>query len=59
MHLLLSETIFSPLPLRTAEISSVGGVWVFSGMTHYGQMFVDMQVYPLSYMYYPCPFQYW
>ena len=24
-HLLLSETIFSPLPLRTAEISSVGG----------------------------------
>ena len=25
VHLLLSETIFSPLPLRTAEISSVGG----------------------------------
>ena len=41
MHLLLSETLFSPLPLRTAEISSVGGVRVFSGMTHYGQMFVD------------------
>jgi hypothetical protein len=26
IHLLLSETILSPLPLRTAEISSVGGV---------------------------------
>jgi hypothetical protein len=25
IHLLLSETLFSPLPLRTAEISSVGG----------------------------------
>jgi hypothetical protein len=25
IHLLLSETIFSSLPLRTAEISSVGG----------------------------------
>ena len=25
IHLLLSETILSPLPLRTAEISSVGG----------------------------------
>jgi hypothetical protein len=34
IHLLLSETIFSPLPLRTAEISSVGRVWIFSGMTH-------------------------
>jgi hypothetical protein len=34
IHLLLSETIFSPLPLRTAEISSVGGVWFFSGTTH-------------------------
>ena len=33
IHLLLSDTIFSPLPLRTAEISSVGGVWIFSGMT--------------------------
>jgi hypothetical protein len=33
IHLLLSETIFSPLPLRTAEISSVGGVWIFSGAT--------------------------
>ena len=33
MHLLLSETIFSPLLLRMAEISSVGGVRVFSGMT--------------------------
>ena len=33
IHLLLSETIFSPLPLRTAEISSVGGVWIFSGTT--------------------------
>jgi hypothetical protein len=33
IHLLLSETIFSPFPLRTAEISSVGGVWTFSGMT--------------------------
>jgi hypothetical protein len=32
-HLLLSETILSPLPLRTAEISSVGGVWIFSGTT--------------------------
>jgi hypothetical protein len=29
IHLLLSETIFSPLPLRMAEISSVGGVWIF------------------------------
>jgi hypothetical protein len=35
IHLLLSETIFSPLPLRTAEISSVGGVWIFSGTTHF------------------------
>ena len=34
IRLLLSETIFSPLPLRTAEISSVGGVWNFSGTTH-------------------------
>jgi hypothetical protein len=34
IDLLLSETIFSPLPLRTAEISSVGGVWIFSGTTH-------------------------
>ena len=25
---------FSPLPLRTAEISPVGGVWIFSGTTH-------------------------
>jgi hypothetical protein len=33
IHLLLSETILSPLPLRTAEISSVGGVWIFSGTT--------------------------
>jgi hypothetical protein len=33
VHLLLSETILSPLPLRTAEISSVGGVWIFSGTT--------------------------
>jgi hypothetical protein len=29
IHLLLSETIFSPLPLRTAEISSVGGMDLF------------------------------
>jgi hypothetical protein len=29
IHLLLSETIFSPLPLQTAE------VWIFSGTTHY------------------------
>ncbi len=36
LHLLLSETIFSPLPLRTAEISSVGGAWIFSGTTHCG-----------------------
>ena len=35
IHLLLSETIFSPLPLRTAEISSVGGVWIFSGTTQF------------------------
>jgi hypothetical protein len=35
IHLLLSETILSPLPLRTAEISSVGGVWIFSGTTHF------------------------
>jgi hypothetical protein len=35
IHLLLSETIFSPLPLRTAEISSVGGVWIFSGTTQW------------------------
>ena len=33
IHLLLSETIVSPLPLRTAEISSVGGIWIFSGTT--------------------------
>jgi hypothetical protein len=33
IHLLLSETIFSPLPFPTAEISSVGGVWIFSGTT--------------------------
>ena len=31
IHLLLLETFFSPL--RTAEISSVGGVWIFSGTT--------------------------
>jgi hypothetical protein len=36
IHLLLSETIFSPLPLRMAEISSVGGVsWIFSGTTQW------------------------
>jgi hypothetical protein len=35
IHLLLSETILSPLPLRTAEISSVGGVWIFSGTTYF------------------------
>ena len=35
IHLLLSETTFSPFPLRTAEISSVGGVWIFSGTTQY------------------------
>jgi hypothetical protein len=35
IHLLLSETILSPLPLRMAEISSVGGVWIFSGTTHF------------------------
>jgi hypothetical protein len=28
IHLLLSETIFSPLPLGMAEISSVGGVGI-------------------------------
>jgi hypothetical protein len=33
IHLLLSETFFSPLPLRMAEISSVRGVWMFSGTT--------------------------
>ena len=33
IHLLLSETIFSPLLLRTAEISSMGEVWIFSGTT--------------------------
>ena len=33
--LTLIRNIFSPLPLRTAEISSVGGVWIFSGMTQY------------------------
>jgi hypothetical protein len=38
IHLLLSETTFSPLPLRTAEISSVGGVWIFSGTTQYCPM---------------------
>ena len=32
IHLLLWETIFF-FPLRTAEISSVGGVRIFSGMT--------------------------
>ena len=36
VHLLLSQAIFSPLPLRTEEISSVGGVWIFSGTTQYG-----------------------
>ncbi len=38
IRLLLSETIFSPLLLRTAEISSGGGgggVWIFSGTTQY------------------------
>jgi hypothetical protein len=30
IHLLLSQTIFSLLPLRTADISSVEGVWIFS-----------------------------
>jgi hypothetical protein len=35
IHLPLSETIFFPLPLRTAEISSVGGVRIFSGTTHF------------------------
>jgi hypothetical protein len=34
IHLLLSETILSPLPLLTAEISSVEGVWIFSGTTY-------------------------
>jgi hypothetical protein len=34
IHLLLSESILSPLPLRTAEISSMWGVLIFSGMTH-------------------------
>ena len=29
IHLLLSETMFSPLPLRTAEISSVGSMDLF------------------------------
>ena len=27
--------IFSPLSLRTPEISSVGGVWIFSGTSQY------------------------
>ena len=40
IHLLLSETIFYPLPLRTAEISSVGGVWTFSGTTHYANLYI-------------------
>jgi hypothetical protein len=46
IHLLLSETIFSPLPLWMAEISSVGGVWTFSGTTHYrdAQLFVARQL---------------
>jgi hypothetical protein len=35
LHLLLSETILSPLPLRTAEISSVGGVWIFYGNNNF------------------------
>jgi hypothetical protein len=39
IHLLLSETIFSPLLLRTAEISSVGGVWIFSGTTQFQNLF--------------------
>jgi hypothetical protein len=38
IHSLLSETIFSPLPLRTAEISSVGEVWIFYGMIQFGIM---------------------
>jgi hypothetical protein len=42
----LSETIFSPLPLRAAEISSVGGVWIFSGTTHYSNL---QQVHYKSY----------
>jgi hypothetical protein len=32
----------SPLPLRTAEISSVGGVWIFSGTTQYSMTMVLM-----------------
>ena len=42
IHLLLSQTIFSPLPLRTAEISSVGGMWIFSGMTHWAKICAEM-----------------
>jgi hypothetical protein len=36
-HLLLSETIL--FPLHTAEISSVGGVWIFSGTTLFYRIF--------------------
>jgi Na+/alanine symporter len=35
IHLLLLQTVFSPLSLQTAEISSVGGVWIFSGTSQH------------------------
>ena len=47
IHLLLSETIFSPLPLRTAEISSVGGVWICSGTTHLLKLYVSLCFFPV------------
>jgi hypothetical protein len=44
IHLLLSETIFSPLPLRTAEISSVGGVsGSFLGQPIWPNVYVGIQ----------------
>jgi hypothetical protein len=42
IHLLLSETILSPIPLRTAAISSVGGVWIFSGTTQWVNTFFGL-----------------
>ena len=47
IHLLLSETIFSPLLLRTAEITSVGGVWIFSGTTQYSKWWTFRTRVPL------------
>ena len=36
---IIRNNFLSP-PLRTAEISSVRGVWTFSGMTHYANLYI-------------------